>query len=112
MRARICARYVPFVPALPLVIAVLIVLSHVLRLLIPYRPRWLQPFVEEFVNQEELPKRSRKRRLDFPIAALLILSLGGFVLQAVTVWKPVFYVQAVYPALTWVRSSSRIAALC
>jgi hypothetical protein len=102
VNASICPLYLPWVSAVPVTVGLFITFSHALLLLIPYRPIWLRPFVEEFVGQHEGLKLGRRRYLNFKAAFLILLSICGLASQLVIVWSSTFEVQVLNPALAWV----------
>ncbi|TAQ86636.1 hypothetical protein B7494_g5061 [Chlorociboria aeruginascens] len=61
VEARICPSYLPYICIFPSLGGAIIVLGHVLRLGISYRPRWLRPFVEEVIPRETF-KQARSYR--------------------------------------------------
>lgn len=101
MNATICPQYLPWVGAIPLGITICLSISHVFNLIIPYRPKWLQPFVKEFIHNEPHKALLRRHgRLSFFL--LFVLSICGVFLQAVIVWNSSFQLESLFPALTWV----------
>jgi hypothetical protein len=94
----------PVITAAPAIIAALILLTYSLRIFEAYRPRWMEPFVQEIKekasDEDEEPKQ-------LPLAAtlgLLATTSIGFALQIMTMFFPEYQVIEVYPAIAWVCS--------
>ncbi|KAK0856280.1 hypothetical protein LTR03_001371 [Friedmanniomyces endolithicus] len=91
----------PVIAGIPAVIALLVLISHILRLLLPWRPSWMKPFVEEYNKPAVKDSSIPKRRWTFFTTALGTLSGMAFVLQlvaAIATWPAL---DMVFPALTW-----------
>ncbi|KAK0247559.1 hypothetical protein LTS09_017288 [Friedmanniomyces endolithicus] len=91
----------PVIAGIPAVIALLVLISHILRLLLPWRPTWMRPFVKEYDKPAVKDSAIRRRRWTFFTTALGTLSGMAFILQlvaAIATW-PAF--DTVFPALTW-----------
>lgn len=110
VEARFNTCFLPFISAIPAAIAVCILVGHVLRRLLVClrRPRWSEAFVKELPDTfaESCPKA--KRLSATLLVALLVASLSGLVLQVVTVVRPTFHWQAVYPTVSWVCASASL----
>ena len=88
-------------------IAACIVLGQVLQLVLPRRPSWAGHFIVEPPEPSDFLDANPSKRPRRWIAALLSVSLIGFVLQAVAAFFPVLRIEAIYPAVAWVRLQSK-----
>ncbi|KAK4953013.1 hypothetical protein LTR10_008718 [Elasticomyces elasticus] len=99
-RFRSCS--LPFVAGVPAAIALLVLISHILRLLLPWRPIWTQPFIQEYQSDPTLDEIKPKRRWTFYPSALGTLSASACILQLVAAtheeWRAL---TTSLPAITW-----------
>jgi len=102
LNARVCPQYLPLISAAPLVAVLCVLISNVLRLAIPYRPKWTKPFVEEFKDKDEVEQPTHKWHWNLSTISLFLISTCGLTLQVVLIWNRNFHLDGLYPALTWV----------
>ncbi|KAF2481208.1 putative ABC transporter [Neohortaea acidophila] len=104
--ARFETCFLPIVACVPAALAALVIFFQALTLLIPWRPRWTRPFVEEVyyfpVEDEFLPKR----RWSPFVPALIVLSLAGFLLQSLVATATWFELGRLAPLATWFAVSA------
>lgn len=94
----------PWVLVTPLLVALAIILGHAIRLLIPYRPVWSRPFVQEPEYKHEGLKPAFRKCMSIQNSVLLLLSFCGLALQIIPLLRAPFQLQYAYVALTWVSS--------
>ncbi|PMD36578.1 ABC transporter-like protein [Hyaloscypha variabilis F] len=103
----------PFISAVPSVVAVCILLGFLLKLL-PKRvrsPEWSRAFVEEPKGeQDELPSGENKPYTGMTII-LFAVSIACLALQTLTVFVPTLRVEFVFPAASW-AVGSLVIAIC
>ncbi len=107
MNAQFKSCALPFISAIPSVVAVCILLGFLLKLL-PKRvrsPEWSRPFVEEPKGeQDELPSSEKKSYTGMTII-LFAVSIACLALQTLTVFVPTLRVEFVFPAASWAVGS-------
>lgn len=111
MNARFESCALPFISAVPSVIAVCILLGFLVKLLPKgmRSPEWSRAFVEEpKVVEDELSSGQKKSFTRLTIV-LFAVSAVSFALQMFTVFLPTFRVEMVFPAASWVVGSLLIA---
>lgn len=108
-RFKPCA--LPFISAIPAVIAICVVLVFMLRLLLrgSLTPKWIRPFVEEPKAELFRLEFARKRVIRPLTFALFACSITGFGLQLSTVFYPRFNIAMAYPTVSWATGSILIA---
>ncbi|KUJ20900.1 ABC transporter-like protein [Mollisia scopiformis] len=101
--ARFTPEALPYVSAIPAVVAALILLGYIFKLLPKgvLTPRWTEPFVEE--PKEIMDDLTSKEKPSFGrlTLALFVVSVVGLGLQTLTVFYPTFRSLMVYPAASW-----------
>ena len=74
--------------ALSAVVAVCVLLARLCQPLLPYRPRWTKPFIEELSKQGEVLDLDHKMYSSRLSTALLVLVPTSLALQVATVLFP------------------------
>jgi len=92
----------PSISVLPLIIAICVLTTYVLRPSLRHRPKWTRPFVQELNDMPEVLESDAKKHQEHSILALLIVCLAGLTLQLVMAMYPVFHMEALYLAASWV----------
>lgn len=94
--------HLPSFSVLPLVITICVLTTYIIRPFLQHRPKWTRPFVQELSEVPEVLESDDKKRPEHSIIALLIACLAGLTLQLVTAMYPVFHMEALYLAASWV----------
>ena len=111
MNARFDSCALPFISAIPCVVAVCILLGFLLRLLPKgvRSPEWSRPFVEEPKGeQDELPSSEKKSYTQLTIL-LFAVSIICLALQTLTIFLPTVRIELVFPTASWAVGSLIIA---
>lgn len=109
VHARFGVCFLPFIAALPSLVAACIVLACLLSPLRRWLPQWALPFAMELSAPEgEIPDGSTKRPMQHAIA-LLVASLIGLLLHVVVACVPEFSVVEIIPAFSWVLAGILLA---
>ena len=96
--------FLPIVACTPAAIAALILSIQAAGLLVPWRPRWTRPFVEETAEPPIEDDISPKRRQNSLTLALTLVSLLGFVLQSLVAVRHWLALEALAPAIAWLAA--------
>ena len=100
-QARFQPCFLPVVATFPSILAALILFVQALRILIPWRPRWMRPFVEEIVEPTIEIDLVPKRRWTIYTVFLIGLSSIGLVLQLAAALLTPKSILAFMPMLPW-----------
>ena len=90
------------ISAFPAVVALCALLVRGCWPLLPYRPTWAKPFIEELKKDGEITNHDKKKHIAHSTTALLVLVPIGLTLQVVTVAYPSFDQAALLFAVAWV----------
>ncbi|KAH7382532.1 P-loop containing nucleoside triphosphate hydrolase protein [Phaeosphaeria sp. MPI-PUGE-AT-0046c] len=99
--ARFTPCFLPFITAVPAIVAALTLLTYALRVLEAYRPTWTKPFVQE--PEEKVGDVGQEQRHQ-PMTAtlsLLVITFIGLGLQTMTVFIPGRQMIELYPSIAW-----------
>ena len=91
--------------AFPTVVAICVLLARLCQPLLPYRPRWTKPFIEELNKHGETPDLDDKTHDARLTTTLLVLVPIGLALQVVSVVFPSVTYAAVLQLIALVSSS-------
>ncbi|KAK5122993.1 hypothetical protein LTR85_003559 [Meristemomyces frigidus] len=99
--ARFSTCFLPVILGIPAVVAASILLCQVLGLLIPWRPQWTRPFVQEHHSSATEDFLVSKRRWTTSTVALVAVSGIGFILQLVVAIRAWPALGVLLPTVTW-----------
>ena len=103
LNARFEACTLPYIAAIPAVVAGCVLLALVFQVLLPRwtSPQWTRPFVEEPKDWLEDDRPQAERPFTLLARSLLVMSIAGFILQVITLFYPSVQKQMEYPTVTW-----------
>ena len=99
--ARFNPCFIPVLTAVPALVGAAIVFCILVKQLLPWRPRWTRPFVEEYIEPSVLDDFLPRRRWASSTLALAFVSASGFAFQLAAAsisWRSP---QAFLPAAAW-----------
>lgn len=101
----------PFIAAIPALVSICIFIFLALANLPRgwLSPKWTRTFVEEPKEEEQELFGRRKISYSRSTVLLLVLSVIGLALQLLTIFRPTFRLQMIYPAASWAFSCLLIA---
>ena len=91
--------------AFPAVVAICVLLARLCQPLLPHRPQWTKPFIEELNKHGEVHDLDHKMHYPRLTTTLLVLVPIGLAIQVVTVAFPSVTYAAVLQSITLVSSS-------
>jgi hypothetical protein len=87
----------------PAIVGALILLAHTLRLLDPYRPRWMKPFLRETKAETDELEDAPRHHFAMATYGLLAIASFGLTQQISSIYFPVVVATfSVFPSLAWV----------
>lgn len=104
VNARFQACALPYISLFPALVAACLLLAFSRRFL-PRglrRPQWLEPFIKESDEDEDLLRPKWMRRQTYTKTALLVLSNTGLILQCLTTFYPAQNLFGLYAVAAWV----------
>lgn len=98
-------RLIRIIYAFPAVVAICVLLARLCQPLLPHRPRWTKPFIEELNKHGEVHDQDHKMYYPRLTTALLVLVSIGLAIQVVTAVFPSVTYAAVLQSIALVSSS-------
>lgn len=113
VNARFESCALPFIAAIPSVIAVCVLLGFLVNLLPKgmRSPAWSRPFVEEPKGEPDELVSSEKSSSTRLAMVLFIVSVVCFALQVITVFQPTLRIERVFPSASW-AVGALVIAIC
>ncbi|CZT09056.1 related to bile acid transporter [Rhynchosporium graminicola] len=110
-RFELCA--LPYISALPALLAICVLLSYILRYIpLPFHrliPRWLKSFSQEPEIHSQRVYFIRKRFLTWKTIILFLFSAAGLAFQIWSVFWPRYSLEMVYPVAAWAVATLVVA---
>ncbi|KAL2059250.1 hypothetical protein ABVK25_000542 [Lepraria finkii] len=97
------------IAAFPALVALCALLVRGCRPLLPYRPTWAKPFIEELKEDWKIINHDNKKHIARSTTALLVLVPIGLTLQVVKVAYPSFDQAALLLAVAWAIATLLVA---
>ena len=98
-------RVIRIIYAFPAFVAICVLLARLCQPLLPHRPRWTKPFIEELNKHEEVYDQDHKMHYPRLTTALLLLVPISLTIQVVTAIFPSITYTAVLQSIALVSSS-------
>ncbi|KAG9245513.1 ABC transporter-like protein [Calycina marina] len=103
VQARFEGCALPYIAAIPTIIATCLMLVFILQLL-PWRPKfplWTKNIIRESKDLDSDPNGNSHRKFTSSTVRLLILSVIGLALQSFDIFHPNFRIAGIFPAAAW-----------
>ncbi|KAH7121179.1 hypothetical protein B0J11DRAFT_581926 [Dendryphion nanum] len=100
-RARFSPCFVPFIAAVPAILAFLVLLKHSFRVFNKYWPKWTKPFILEMKQSPDDLLSEPPQRSFSATYGLLLVSTIGLSLQVTSVFFASRQITAIYPSIAW-----------